>query len=251
MAKFLRKLRWNGMAKKNTPAYLAYALGEILLVVIGILIAVEVNNWNDRRKYEAEAKVYIEDIRDDMRRDTAIFGTEIRKIEKLIDYQKWGLKTEDFSEVPVEYIQSLFLTQYHNLKINNNTFQRLKNAEVFTLRQYQRLFQEVNTYYTFHQEYLENFNDWEAELHYDGYQFWVEQDQYEVDFGEQLQDTIPIIQNPQVRKQEMIQRLQSIEGRNFLKAGMMREKTMKAIYQRVHQKATDILQEIEAELNEE
>jgi hypothetical protein len=161
------------MRTKKTKAYIAYALGEIFLVVVGILIAVEVNNWNDSRKYEAEARVYIEDIRDDLRRDTAIFGTEIRKIEKLIEYIKWGLQTEDFSEVPIEYIQSLFLTQYHNLKINNNTFQRLKNAEVFTLRHFQDLFQKVNTYYTFHQEYLENFNDWEAKQHYDGYSFWI------------------------------------------------------------------------------
>jgi len=239
------------MKTKHRKTYVAYALGEILLVVVGILIAVEVNNWNDRRKYEAEAQAYIEDIKSDLQRDTAIFGSEIRKIEKLIDYQKWGLKTGDFSEVPVEYIQSLFLTQYHNLKINNNTFQRLKNAEVFTLRHYQDLFQKVNTYYTFHLEYLENFNDWEAKHHYDGYRFWVEQDQYEVEFGDSLQDSIPIVQNPTERKRAMIQHLQSIEGRNFLKAGMMREKTLKAIYQRIHQTASKILQDIEAELKEE
>jgi hypothetical protein len=214
-------------------------------------MTLEVNNWNDHRKYAAEARVFIEDLQADLQRDTAIFGREIRKIEKLIDYQKWGLKTGDFSEVPVEYIQSLFLTQYHNLKINNNTFQRLKNAEVFTLRHYQDLFQKVNTYYTFHLEYLENFNDWEAKQHYDGYRFWVEQDQYEVDFGERLQDTISIQQDPAERKRQMIERLQSVEGRNYLKAGLMREKTMKAIYQRVYQKAIDILGQIEAELREE
>ncbi len=239
------------MKQHQTKQYTAYALGEIILVVLGILIALEVNNWNDRRKYAAEAMVFIEDLQADLQRDTAIFGREIRKIEKLIDYQKWGLQTEDFSEIPVDYIQGLFITQYHNLKVNNNTFQRLKNAEVFTLRQYQGLFQQVNTYYTFHQEYLDNFNDWETEMHRDSYQFWVEQGQYEIDFGERLQDTISIQQDPAERKQQMVQRLQSVEGRNYLKAGLMREKTMKAIYQRVYQKAIDILGQIEAELREE
>jgi hypothetical protein len=48
----------------------------------------------------------------------------------------------------------------------------------------------------------------------------------------------------------MIHRLQSVEGRNYLKAGLMREKTMKSIYQRIHQTASKILQDIEEVLNE-
>jgi hypothetical protein len=37
------------MEKKNTEKYFKYAIGEIVLVVIGILIAVQINNWNMAR----------------------------------------------------------------------------------------------------------------------------------------------------------------------------------------------------------
>lgn len=47
MLNFLRKLRKN---EGNSGRYFKYALGEIILVVIGILIAVNINNWNERRK---------------------------------------------------------------------------------------------------------------------------------------------------------------------------------------------------------
>ena len=50
--------------KPASPAgrYLLYALGEIMLVVIGILIALQINNWNDNRLKEREAKTFYQNI---------------------------------------------------------------------------------------------------------------------------------------------------------------------------------------------
>ena len=50
MIKFFRKIRYDLMEKNKTGKYLKYAIGEIVLVVIGILIALSINNWNESRK---------------------------------------------------------------------------------------------------------------------------------------------------------------------------------------------------------
>ena len=50
MIKFFRKIRFDLMEKNKTGKYLKYAIGEIILVVIGILIALQINNWNEIRK---------------------------------------------------------------------------------------------------------------------------------------------------------------------------------------------------------
>ena len=50
MIKFFRKIRYNYMEQNKTGKYLKYAIGEIALVVIGILIALQINNWNETRK---------------------------------------------------------------------------------------------------------------------------------------------------------------------------------------------------------
>ena len=50
MIKFFRKIRYNLMSENKTSKYFKYAIGEILLVMIGILLALQVNTWNEERK---------------------------------------------------------------------------------------------------------------------------------------------------------------------------------------------------------
>ena len=54
MISFFRKIRQNILKQGKTTRYFKYALGEILLVVIGILIALQINNWNEARKQKKE-----------------------------------------------------------------------------------------------------------------------------------------------------------------------------------------------------
>ena len=59
MIKFFRKIRQNLLMENKTGRYFKYAIGEIVLVVIGILIALQINNWNENRKNKiAEADYY-------------------------------------------------------------------------------------------------------------------------------------------------------------------------------------------------
>ena len=50
MIKFFRKIRQQLLMENKTSKYFKYAVGEIILVVIGILIALQINNWNENRK---------------------------------------------------------------------------------------------------------------------------------------------------------------------------------------------------------
>ena len=53
MIKFFRKIRQNLLSENKFSKYLIYAIGEIILVVIGILIALQINNLNEARKYKS------------------------------------------------------------------------------------------------------------------------------------------------------------------------------------------------------
>ena len=47
MIKFFKKIRKKLLSKNKLSSYLIYATGEIVLVVMGILIALQINNWNE------------------------------------------------------------------------------------------------------------------------------------------------------------------------------------------------------------
>ena len=69
MIKFFRKIRQNLLSEGKTGKYLKYAVGEIILVVIGILIALQLNEWNDHRKQLKLEKEYYCRLLDDVRLD--------------------------------------------------------------------------------------------------------------------------------------------------------------------------------------
>ena len=61
------------MADENSPfKYMRYAIGEIVLVVIGILIALQINNWNEDRKTNIKIKKSLVALRNDLIQDTVL-----------------------------------------------------------------------------------------------------------------------------------------------------------------------------------
>tara|TARA_R110001632_G_scaffold43376_1_gene109883 strand:+ start:42766 stop:43479 length:714 start_codon:yes stop_codon:yes gene_type:complete len=54
------------MEQNKTSRYFKYAIGEIILVVIGILIALQINNWNENRKLQAKAYDYLQRLKVDL-----------------------------------------------------------------------------------------------------------------------------------------------------------------------------------------
>jgi hypothetical protein len=60
MIKFFRQIRQRMIKENRVSKYLLYALGEIVLVVIGILIAVQINDWNEVRKVSNINKVHLQ-----------------------------------------------------------------------------------------------------------------------------------------------------------------------------------------------
>ena len=69
MIKFFRKIRQNLLSEGKTGKYLKYAIGEIILVVIGILIALQLNNLNENKKNDVFEKEILSQIQENLKND--------------------------------------------------------------------------------------------------------------------------------------------------------------------------------------
>ncbi|MDZ7614447.1 MAG: DUF6090 family protein [Flavobacteriaceae bacterium] len=82
--------------KSKFSKYLLYAIGEIVLVVIGILIALQINNWNERRKAAIVEAVFFENILLDLQKDE----------EKLNYYEKFHAKKIEYLDTLLTYVRN-------------------------------------------------------------------------------------------------------------------------------------------------
>ena len=83
MIKFFRKIRYNLMEQNKTGKYLKYAIGEIILVVIGILIALSINNWNERQKSNIREQTVLENFIKNLNADLISYSLNRQQLIEL------------------------------------------------------------------------------------------------------------------------------------------------------------------------
>ena len=74
MLRFLRQLRQSKLSGNQFLKYFLYALGEILLVVIGILLALQIDAWNNDRIQKKKELIYLKEIRLNLQDDLELIG---------------------------------------------------------------------------------------------------------------------------------------------------------------------------------
>jgi len=84
MIKLFRSIRKNILAKGKTTKYFKYAIGEIVLVVIGILIALQINNWNQERILKIEEKSIVKNLHNEYLQNKKIIQKSIGDYDNCI-----------------------------------------------------------------------------------------------------------------------------------------------------------------------
>lgn len=85
MIKFFRHMRKNLLSEGKNTKYFKYAIGEIVLVVIGILIALQINNWNQQRLEHGKEQIYLTNIKRDLQLQLQLIDTQLEYEESYID----------------------------------------------------------------------------------------------------------------------------------------------------------------------
>ncbi|SRX74470.1 DUF6090 family protein [Aequorivita antarctica] len=159
MIKLFRNIRKNLLKEGKTTNYLKYAIGEIILVVIGILIALGINNWNNERQLKQSNKVFLSKMLKDLdanekRLSTIVYdslndGTypsleeAVKACDSILKLTYLGLKESHFNYL----MTAPFNSGSSLLNLNDNTYSELSNTGKLYSLGSETLVEAITTYY--------------------------------------------------------------------------------------------------------
>lgn len=163
MLHVFRKTRLDLMANNRVIRYTKYAIGEIFLVVIGILIALQINNYNEQLKENRISKQYLSGIGDDLEKDIVQVDRIMEEllqsigliykidkhsfIEDIFDLKNYShlIIEPDTTKVKLLFYRSLSFRPHngsYNSLISDGKSGTLKNRELF--QNIQEIYDEMN-----------------------------------------------------------------------------------------------------------
>ena len=123
MLRFFRQIRKTLMEQNKIRTYLLYAVGEILLVMIGILLALQVNNWNEERKLVQEEQYLVQELKEEFTKNLALVQRDYRGNRMILDATKdlMDMFHIDHSEVDVNRLDSLLIEIFMSTSFDPST----------------------------------------------------------------------------------------------------------------------------------
>ena len=152
MIKFFRKIRQKMLTENKFSKYLIYAIGEIILVVIGILIALSINNWNEERKESLIEQNYLRRLLVDLENDyktltfsKGLSNDRIKQVNILTNVIKNQSPSNEDSTLIIESIEKVTWRSY--LPLSKIVYNELLNSGKMSLIQSEELRDLLSNYY--------------------------------------------------------------------------------------------------------
>jgi hypothetical protein len=151
MIKFFRQIRQKLFRENRFSEYLLYALGEILLVVVGILIALQINNWNEEEKNQKNEYSFFKDILGDLNKDSVKLSDLTLYYKNRIEHAAWLLKKVRDPESPFKneefgkHVEPLYLGP---LGVTyNSSYEAAKSSGAFAIFKNEKILKNLNQFY--------------------------------------------------------------------------------------------------------
>ncbi|GAA4973160.1 hypothetical protein GCM10023315_24490 [Algibacter aquimarinus] len=172
MIKFFRKIRQNLLMENKTGKYFKYAIGEIILVVIGILIALQINNWNENRKIEQSGKEYIKEIYKDLKIEISNIDEILNSLSDQYNGTEYVLNVFESKNKVVK--DTILFTKNHwapsrlfIIERDLNTFDKLKSSGQSSLLKNDSLSNLLDKFYKNFDIRISNFKEYPLQIRMD------------------------------------------------------------------------------------
>ena len=150
MFRFFRRIRSDVLSERRSSRYLRYAIGELVLVVFGILVALQINNWNEDRIEQRQIAEYAHALIKDLERDLIMAEVIAAEIDVLIN--KIDALAAYVIDRPVEKMSNLDLFYlmhkpfYRPFSWNRTALDQIKSSGALRQMKNQRLAEMISEY---------------------------------------------------------------------------------------------------------
>lgn len=156
MITFFRKIRQNMIKENRVSKYTLYAIGEIILVVIGILIALQINNWNENNKAKKTEIYVLGEVLNNLNEDAVLVEDIIlqrQKTKNAVNELRKFVSSEKTQIDSLQYYMTNLLTFERYYRINN-AYEILKSKGLQLSNN--SLTTKISRYYDYEQPKMHN-----------------------------------------------------------------------------------------------
>ncbi|MDT0559514.1 hypothetical protein RM697_12695 [Ichthyenterobacterium sp. W332] len=143
MIKFFRRIRQNLIIENKTGKYFKYAIGEIILVVIGILIALQINNWNDKRKITDKVDSLINKTENEVIENIEYANGKIKFLRHQDSLMKRVINKQVNEKDYENFRYAGLLFNYSDYKNNTENMDKLLKLEEDVLSKYHPILEDI------------------------------------------------------------------------------------------------------------
>ncbi|MFH4967296.1 DUF6090 family protein [Gaetbulibacter sp. M240] len=155
MIKFFRKIRQQLLTENKFNKYLIYAIGEIILVVIGILIAIQLDDFNEDRKERKREISFLQKLKDDINLDIQdLTSTDsILTLYQSNQEEALELLLNTKSVQDLITLDSLIDYNWNNIEVNRKTYDEMLNTTGIYIIESRDLLNHLSDYYALIEKY--------------------------------------------------------------------------------------------------
>ncbi|MEP3582935.1 MAG: hypothetical protein ABJN36_13175 [Cyclobacteriaceae bacterium] len=245
----LKNIRRKLLTGNKVMTYLFYAIGEIFLVVVGIILAVQVDEYFSEKRDTTRVKGYLSDMIVELAKDTLETKLMIDRLGMVIKEKEWGLKRNEFDPNQTDSLIFMMTPSVSPLRIRNQSYSKIIDEGLITKLRDDSLSNSIREFYKNAGDYMADIIAWERDVsdQMEIVMFTI-QNEFEFTVGEDDPRHIPHINA--VRAKRVIDFAKRPQTRNNVALDLFVKKVLRKIYLEYVEDSKKLIKHIQKSLKD-